>query len=75
MGAHIDGFISVAAHTLVVGTKPDNKVKGRRADVILAAYYSSQAALRLLKNDKGVSKKILTISIKLKIFHYILLII
>lgn len=53
LGAHIDGFIAVAAHTLVVGAKSDNKVKGRRADVILAAYHSSQAALRLLKNDKG----------------------
>lgn len=53
LGAHIDGFIAVAAHTMVVGAKPDNKVKGRKADVILAAYHSSQAALRLLKNDKG----------------------
>jgi curved DNA binding protein len=53
LGAHIDGFIAVAANTVVVGAKADNKVKGRKADVILAAYHSSQAALRLLKNGKG----------------------
>jgi methionine aminopeptidase len=53
LGAHIDGCIAVSAHTLVVGVKADNKVKGRKADVILAAHQASQAALRLLKNGKG----------------------
>ncbi|XP_017861807.1 PREDICTED: proliferation-associated protein 2G4 [Drosophila arizonae] len=47
LGAHIDGFIAVAAHTIVVGA--DQKVTGRQADVILAAYWAAQAALRLLK--------------------------
>lgn len=50
LGAHIDGFIAVAAHTMVVGAKPDNKAKGRGADVVLAAYHASQAALRLMKD-------------------------
>lgn len=50
LGAHIDGFIAVAAHSMVVGAKPDNKAKGRGADVVLAAYHASQAALRLLKD-------------------------
>lgn len=49
LGAHIDGFIAVVAHTIVIGASSENKVKGRRADAILAAYYASQAALRLLK--------------------------
>ncbi|KAK9871253.1 hypothetical protein WA026_011527 [Henosepilachna vigintioctopunctata] len=49
LGAHIDGFIAVVAHTVVLGASSDNKVTGRRADVVLAAYYASQAALRLLK--------------------------
>ncbi|KAL1506776.1 hypothetical protein ABEB36_006077 [Hypothenemus hampei] len=49
LGAHIDGFIAVVAHTVVVGAKPDKKIKGRKADAILAAHYASQAALRLLK--------------------------
>ncbi|XP_055530281.1 proliferation-associated protein 2G4 [Wyeomyia smithii] len=50
LGAHIDGFIAVAAHTIVVGANAENKCKGRAADVVLAAYNASQAALRLLKD-------------------------
>lgn len=53
LGAHIDGFIAVAAHTIVVGATADNKCKGRAADVVLAAYHASQAALRLLKDGTG----------------------
>lgn len=53
LGAHIDGFIAVTAYTVVVGATADNKVKGRKADVILAAYNASQAAIRLLKNGGG----------------------
>ncbi|XP_066993347.2 proliferation-associated protein 2G4 [Anabrus simplex] len=49
LGAHVDGFIAVVAHTVVVGASGENKVKGRKADVILAAHNASQAALRLLK--------------------------
>lgn len=49
LGAHIDGFIAVVAHTIIVGASSENKVTGRRADVILAAHFASQAALRLLK--------------------------
>nr|XP_043070095.1 proliferation-associated protein 2G4 isoform X1 [Drosophila bipectinata] len=49
LGAHIDGFIAVAAHTVVVGASADQKISGRQADVILAAYWAVQAALRLLK--------------------------
>ncbi|CAH1106115.1 unnamed protein product [Psylliodes chrysocephalus] len=49
LGAQIDGFIAVVAHTIVVGAASESKVTGRKADVILAAHYASQAALRLLK--------------------------
>jgi len=49
LGAHIDGFIAVVAHTLVVGASKDNKVTGRKADVIHAAYYAAETALRLVK--------------------------
>lgn len=49
LGTHIDGFIAVVAHTIVVGSSSENKVTGRKADCILAAHYASQAALRLLK--------------------------
>lgn len=53
LGAHIDGFIAVAAHTIVVGATAENKCKGKAADVVLAAYHASQAALRLLKDGSG----------------------
>lgn len=49
MGAHIDGFIAVVAHTVIVGSSAEKKVTGRKADVVLAAHFASQAALRLLK--------------------------
>ena len=49
LGAHIDGFMALAAHTLVVGASADNKIKGRKADALLAAYYASEIALRLVQ--------------------------
>lgn len=49
LGCHIDGFIAVAAHTFVIGANKDAKASGRKADVVLAAYYAAEAALRLLK--------------------------
>ncbi|XP_013391205.1 proliferation-associated protein 2G4 [Lingula anatina] len=49
MGVHIDGFSAMVAHTLVVGATVENKVKGRKADAILAAYWGVEAALRLVK--------------------------
>ncbi|CAF1320784.1 unnamed protein product [Adineta steineri] len=49
LGCHIDGYVAVVAHTLVVGATREKKVTGRRADCILAAYYAAEAALRLIK--------------------------
>lgn len=49
LGAHVDGFIAVVAHTVTVGIPPGSKVTGRQADVVVAAHLASQAALRLLK--------------------------
>ena len=54
LGAHIDGFIAVVAHTVVVGSSKDNKVKGRAADAIMAAHLASEAALRLVKQGNEV---------------------
>lgn len=42
------------AHTLVVGATATNKATGRKADVVLAAHYAGQAALRLLTAGKNV---------------------
>jgi curved DNA binding protein len=58
LGAHIDGFIAVVAHTIVVKSSPEVIVKGRKSDVILAAYNASQAALRLLK--PGIETYVIT---------------
>lgn len=55
LGAHIDGFIAVAAFTTIIGATAEKPATGRKADVVLAAYYSSQAALRLLKTGNSVS--------------------
>lgn len=49
MGVHIDGFIGAVAHTVVVGASKENKVTGRMADALLAAYYAAEVALRLVK--------------------------
>jgi len=49
LGAHIDGFIAVVAHTHVVGSSKENPLTGRKADAMMAAYLASEAALRLVK--------------------------
>ncbi|KAF8737610.1 hypothetical protein AX14_012604 [Amanita brunnescens Koide BX004] len=49
LGAHIDGFASVSAETIVVGASPESPVTGRRADVIRAAWTAAEAAKRLVK--------------------------
>ncbi len=56
LGAHIDGFIAVVAHTLVVGASKDNKVTGKKADCLMAAHLASEAALRLVKPGNEVHK-------------------
>ncbi|KAI9361625.1 peptidase M24, structural domain-containing protein [Zopfochytrium polystomum] len=53
LGVHIDGYIAQAAHTFVVGATPDAPVTGLKADVLAAAHYSAEAALRLLKPGKS----------------------
>lgn len=49
LGAHIDGFIAQAGHTVVLGSSPAAKVTGRKADVLQACYVASEIAHRLLK--------------------------
>jgi len=57
LGAHIDGFIAVAAHTLIVGATKENKISDKRADVIMAAHKSIEAALRLVRPG-GVNSRV-----------------
>ena len=56
MGAHIDGYIVLSAHTLIVGmdlSTPEaaqSVQSGRRAAVINAAYTAAEVAAKLIKN-------------------------
>ncbi|XP_033729175.1 proliferation-associated protein 2G4-like [Pecten maximus] len=68
LGAHIDGFIAVVAHTLVVGASHENKVDGRRADVIMAAHQAAEACLRLVKPGNDNNKVTESISKVAKAF-------
>mmetsp|Transcript_8062 Transcript_8062/g.12259 ORF Transcript_8062/g.12259 Transcript_8062/m.12259 type:complete len:368 (-) Transcript_8062:118-1221(-) len=48
-GAHIDGCIGVIGHSFIATAKPSEVVEGKKADAICAAYFASEAALRLLR--------------------------
>ena len=58
LGVQIHGFAAVAAHTVVVSSKPDEKVTGAKAEVILAAYNSLQAALRMMKVKSSTNNEV-----------------
>jgi len=49
LGAHIDGYMATSAHTLVINPSPAQPVGGSSADVVCAAYFAAEAALRLMK--------------------------
>ncbi|KAF8822602.1 putative proliferation-associated protein 2G4 [Cardiosporidium cionae] len=48
LGCHIDGFISMGAHSFIIGEDP-SFFTGRRADVLKAAHVTAEAALRVVK--------------------------
>jgi curved DNA binding protein len=52
LGVHIDGFISVVAHSWIVAANPSVPTTGRQADVICAAHYAAEIAHRLVKPGK-----------------------
>ncbi|XP_002163189.3 proliferation-associated protein 2G4 isoform X2 [Hydra vulgaris] len=69
LGTHVDGFIGGVAHTLVVGASKENKVTGRKADVLLAAYYAGEVAQRLVKpgnNNNQVTEAITKVAEEFK---------
>lgn len=49
LGTHIDGYIAIAAQSFVIGATKEKPVTGRKADVVLAAYWGAEAAVRTLK--------------------------
>lgn len=48
MGGHIDGYIAVVAHSLVVGASKENPITGQAANVMNAAHQAASVALRLV---------------------------
>jgi len=52
LGAHIDGYMATAAHTFVVGASKEEKVKDKKADVIVGAHNAIEAAIRTLQPTK-----------------------
>jgi len=51
LGVHIDGYASTVAHTIIVGAR-ETAVTGKVADVICAAYFAGELAIRLLRPGK-----------------------
>lgn len=51
------GFPAPVATTLVVGASAANPVTGPKADVILATYYATEAAVRMLKPENKACLK------------------
>jgi curved DNA binding protein len=49
LGAQVDGFAAIVASTLVVGATKEKPAEGKLADVLMAAHWASEAALRLIK--------------------------
>ena len=49
LGAHIDGFASISAETLIVGATEAEPATGRAADVVKAAWHAAEIAMRLIK--------------------------
>lgn len=50
LGAHIDGFAGILADTIVIPEKEGlEEITGRKADVLMAAWLASEAAIRLVK--------------------------
>ena len=57
LGAHIDGFIAVAAHTVSLsGGSASGPVEGQAADALQAASTALEAALRLVRPGKLISE-------------------
>jgi len=49
LGAQVDGLASQIGHTLVATANPANPITGRKADVICAAHFAGEIALRLTR--------------------------
>jgi len=55
LGAHVDGILSQIGHTLVATAAPQEPITGRKADVICAAHFAGECALRLCRPGNKAS--------------------
>jgi len=65
LGTHIDGYISCAAHSWIVTATPEVATSGKKADVICAAHFAAECALRLFRPGKknwDITKAINTVA-------------
>lgn len=58
LGAHVDGLASQIGHTLVATANPAVPITGRKADVICAAHFAGEIALRLTRPGNKSSQVI-----------------
>lgn len=52
LGAHIDGYATIAAETFVVGASNSKPVEGKSADAIKAAWTAAEVAIRAMQPGK-----------------------
>ena len=57
LGCYVDGYIAVAAHTMVCGEQPcpEKPLSGPRADVLHAAHIAGEVAVKLLRPGNTLS--------------------
>jgi len=55
LGCHFDGFCSQMGHTIVATANPAVPITGRKADVICAAHFAGECALRLCRPGNKAS--------------------
>jgi curved DNA binding protein len=61
LGAHIDGYATVAAETMVVGASKSKPVEGPAADALKAAWTAAECAIRVMmpgKTNHEVAKEV-----------------
>jgi len=56
LGAHFDGYPSQIGHTIVATANPQQPITGRKADVICAAHFAGECALRLCRPGNKASQ-------------------
>ena len=59
LGVQVDGYTALVAHTIVIGEEgpATEPVKGKAADVMAAAYFASECAIRMLKIGAKVTSR------------------